>query len=340
MDDATPLRLFGLSLDELSKVLAALLAFLYVSGYLILAIAFNRFGFSQISPWRPRILETGLSCFLVTLVPCLVGFYLGRAPELGITSRRSLWIKLGLVVPIWQMLFGFIEDVLAEPLPSLLGNHLPLTPLVRVLFPVLLVLLLVAVLVYWRFLRLKRFTATLLLVVWLDTGWHLAVAFLLRANPASGPFFWFCFQAYSTLILFWWTSRKGRGTQYTDLALNSSGVEDATRSFRPVPRLLPAQISLYVLGLLPYAYLVFPVLPYAVGGGASLDVFLYLRNLPTEPIKGKLLDENDQGYFALIAGSNRALFFPREAICAISFDTEDWISKSQTLVRAVHCESK
>jgi hypothetical protein len=68
---------------------------------------------------------------------------------------------------------------------------------------------------------------------------------------------------------------------------------------------------------------IYPHIKSAWGGGASVDVVLYLSKdsavLPNSALRAQLLDESDGGYYIVIGENPRAIYLPRASVAAAYF---------------------
>ncbi len=324
MEETQKVTLFGLTLDELSKVLAASVAIVYINGYIILGIHFFRFGFSQLSPLRPRILEAGLTYAVLCIIPILVGYALAIISNFGRPERQSLYLKTGLVIPI-SKLFESTRDFLSQsnvqnpPRPGSIPHYFLWFLLPFVLF-------VVAFFVYALILLAKqRFFELITLTAWCaSVCWFLAPALAYRGTEFR-ILLWYCIIAYSTLALTIRTQRTiaGAGKEYKGL-VSLVGAEEIPRTIRALQLSLPVYgLAAYIGILFVYSSLVLPVVPYSLGGGSPSNATLYLKNEQSQVLNVQLIDETDHGFFVLAPGSSRAVFIPREGVIGIYFGSPD-----------------
>jgi hypothetical protein len=108
------LELKGYSIDDITKGLGACAIGAYVLGYLVLSYYLSTFGFNPVSPFRPRVLETGICTLILFGMPIVLGAAIASIPSRGmpyvlVLSMRILCLPILCVTISW--LPGFIGDL-------------------------------------------------------------------------------------------------------------------------------------------------------------------------------------------------------------------------------------
>jgi hypothetical protein len=108
------LELKGYSIDDITKALGAAAIGAYVLGYLILSYHLSIFGFNPVSPFRPRVLETGICTLIFFVIPLTIGVAIAAVESRGMSHAFVMLLRI-LCLPIlcgtmcW--LPGFIGDL-------------------------------------------------------------------------------------------------------------------------------------------------------------------------------------------------------------------------------------
>jgi len=92
------LKIGNYSIDEVSKALGACAVGSYLLGYIIISSHFARLGFSQASPFRPRVLETGLTAALFFIIPFVIGAAASNISSRGLSRARAFNLRLPIVM--------------------------------------------------------------------------------------------------------------------------------------------------------------------------------------------------------------------------------------------------
>jgi hypothetical protein len=103
----------GYSIDDVTKALAATAIAAYVLGYLVLSYYLSSFGFNPASPFRPRILATGICTLAFFVVPILMGIAVSSIPSRSLsTSVATLLRVLCLPVMCGALAFWLAQSIL------------------------------------------------------------------------------------------------------------------------------------------------------------------------------------------------------------------------------------
>lgn len=87
------------NLDDFTKALGALAISGYVIGYLVLSHHLSNYGFSPTSPFRARVLETGICTLMFFVIPVFIAFAVGSLGRRGTSYPYMLSLKI-LSLPI------------------------------------------------------------------------------------------------------------------------------------------------------------------------------------------------------------------------------------------------
>ena len=102
------------TLDDLTKLLGAIAIGGYVLGYLVLSYHLSVYGFNPVSPFRSRVLETGICALIFFAMPYLIGTAVGSLSSRG-TSAAFIFVLRMLCLPILCSIPaafpGFIVDL-------------------------------------------------------------------------------------------------------------------------------------------------------------------------------------------------------------------------------------
>jgi len=88
----------GFSIDEISKLVGIGAIMAYIIGYLVFSYYLSTFGMMPSSPFRPRVLETGIVSLIFLGVPSVIGAAVAFIPTRG-ASRIYIFLLRILVLP-------------------------------------------------------------------------------------------------------------------------------------------------------------------------------------------------------------------------------------------------
>jgi hypothetical protein len=301
--------------EPATKVAAGFLLAAYVAGYLIVSIRDSSFGFTELSPFKPKILGAGILFSALTAIPVYAAqkFFsreysstdaLAKAAELF--SRTVVYwyacslatTGLGMIIaqktqpgPILKLpsSMALITRTFADPL-SLRGA----APQV------------VSLILFFGLVKRTKFSAK-------HPGLTICGSLLLLAiNLLSG-----------------FLQHEVQGSLWMELWFFGSGV-----LLRPLVRTtlneewkkgqtLTSSFYLPIAALFYFSRFVYPSVEASWGGGHPVPVVLYFNSSspfrPGEPFPALLLDESEAGYYFVEENRSHALFMPRSQVSMLYF---------------------
>lgn len=87
------LEIKGYAIDDLTKALGAIAISCYILGYLVLSYFESGYGFNPASPFRPRVLATGICTLAFFAVPILIGTAVASIPRRGLPKPLAILIR-------------------------------------------------------------------------------------------------------------------------------------------------------------------------------------------------------------------------------------------------------
>jgi hypothetical protein len=320
----------GYSVDEVSKIMATGAIGAYVIGYIVLSFHFGRLGFSQSSPLRPRVLETGVAATLFVAVPLLIGIAVGKMSNRGIPTKFAIILRLCFLTYLCDVAVcipGFTIDI-----PSSFELALSGFASFGIAVAVLAVVGFIFVSMGWVWRNYhKRQLASVIT--------FLVVSIVVVANRVYFRYdqqlrFMIWFFVISSVACI----RVGSSTDLSARLLMLSDEELEERHYKLVKDIqkdtsiwqLRTFIKFYMpitffsaamIILVAYVYCIYDYIPFRLGGGQVLSVTLYIKNKDqsTSLLRAGLLDESDHGFYLLLPGNTKGTFISRDKVDAIYF---------------------
>jgi uncharacterized membrane protein len=88
------LELSGYSIDDVTKGLGATAIGAYVIGYIVLSFYLATFGFNSLSPFRSRVLETGICALILFAIPMSIAMAAASISRRDMSFSFILAIRL------------------------------------------------------------------------------------------------------------------------------------------------------------------------------------------------------------------------------------------------------
>jgi hypothetical protein len=328
----------GYSVDDISKALGAIAIGSYVLGYLVISYHFSRLGFSQTSPFRPRVLETGITATVFFAIPALIGSAVCQIHSRGLSPTWAFLVRVPLVVILSDsaaIIPGFTTEMpKAVDFRSLNSSH-------SILFICATSACFFAIL-----------TVVVLAIIWWWHNYHKKpilsfIVFLTASAAFSAPRFLYWREAQSTFFLWFLvlatvvSLQKGHAKDAEEVRSRLSP-EEYLRKYRDILEKNKLETSIMhleaflhlqspvtgfaivVVLVAGYTNWIYPSVPFSLAGGQTVPVSLYIKSpgKPDHLIRSRLLDESEQGFYLLFPGGSKGVFVPRERIDAISFSDE------------------
>lgn len=369
------------TVDDLTKALGALAICSYVSGYLVLSYYLSSYGFSPVSPFRPRVLEIGVCALVFLALPILIGIAIASLPSRGLSSIHACTLRLFCLPTLcWftTTIPGFVVDVPKTlAFQPITGSHL------SVVLKIMATLIVSAAVIgalhkacHWIWENYHQHKIVSLIGLLTLSA---VCVFLENSSDKTQlqrrAFFWLLSCSSATILMAgslvernmekWIDAQLSRARDLNRRIddLNLSGGQEK------VPELiLPTSVSftkhklelqqmkddisrisdeytshttifrvrtfiytfmpilafnIVLLALAAYTNWIFPFIPLKLGGGEIVNAIAYERDGggSNHIIRVGLLDQNDQGFFVIEDGFDKAWFIPKEKIEAIHFGT-------------------
>src|ERR1700733_13992997 len=94
------LEVSGYSIDDITKALGAIAIGAYVVGYIVLSYYLSGFGFNSLSPFRSRVLETGICALAFFAIPLAIAMAVASISRRDMSFSSILIMRL-LSLPIF-----------------------------------------------------------------------------------------------------------------------------------------------------------------------------------------------------------------------------------------------
>jgi hypothetical protein len=284
------------TLELISKFTAVVVLLISVCGFLTISLHHSSFGFSDVSPFRPKIFSAGAWFLIFAVVPAVasIRFSLAYGAVRPIFSWQ--WI-IGQYSYFWvSILFALFAQITIEIHDSTSGKP-------------------------W-------FSPVIPAAIWIiskgilavkDIEKHTQIFLLLVVLGAGGPLVWCSYQsfrsgfAYEGLLLwFFGTGVLGNLAYYDIFRSKTTGV---------ISGIMAGAMFLTVLG--SYAETIYPHIKSSWGGGSPVPVVMYFskdsRTMSSQHLQAQLLDESDAGYYIVGQNDKKAMFIPRNAVSLAYF---------------------
>jgi len=287
-------------LEAVSKSVAVLVLVLYVCGYLVTSIYQSKYGFTEVSALRPRIVSAGAWFFLFILIPfAIVNSVLKQ--KFKWQAEDSWWARftsmLGLYYFACQSLALFFSWFFDFPYDS---TPAPTTAagIVRVCVKAILFFSLLFAANYKHLPKTVSFVAMIIFVGYFLLWSSLSDLFV--PNTFNINSIWLWFFVMGALLA---TEMRGRAWK---LRLGDW-----------------PQSVLYLLGaLFVFGHFYYPHIKSSLGGGTPTPVFICFTKesgLAPNNVSAYLIDETDAGLYLVGSGGARATFVPRSMVGLVYF---------------------
>jgi hypothetical protein len=306
-------------LESLTKVGAGLLVAAYVSGYLIVSIHDSTFGFTELSPFKPKILGAGVLFGVLTLMPVSIAHFTFSRPSTGEDSASKTASFLALVLAYY-----YACSLATTGLTLVLSSTPDAGPMLTL--PARLTKLLAKFPgPHWAY-------NTAAIVVF---G---AIFLLTRSQTklvAKRPVLLIaaCLVVFSYNACRFLFSHKLYGSSWTELWFFFVGLQFlfVRKILRPVIR-EPQKwktrdwtdlVGFLVLALFFFSRSIYPKVQASWGGGEPIPVVFYLTKdsplKPGEAVPALLLDESETGFYFVETNKSHAVFMPRSQVSMLFF---------------------
>jgi hypothetical protein len=293
-----------LTLDAVSKSVAAFAIVLYGSGFLITSLYHASYGFTETNPLRPRIASAGAWFLLFMALPFALvsSFMRSRAYN---EHKDKWWAGLHVLISsylaacfVLQLLLGsrWIFDFYEFEHPHDLAEKWPLLlPLFGLMSWV------VAGMIAQQWKRVPKYV---LAIMWVAGS----------ASFIPGPVYLVVFKRQFVLeAIFLWLLVGGIIVYF----------EGSLRSWRPILGYWPRTLFFILAELLVFAAFYYPHIKSSVGGGTPIPVTIYFTKesvlMPSQSLTAFLIDETDSGLYVVGKKDKKATFIPRFAIGVVYF---------------------
>jgi hypothetical protein len=194
------------NLDDFTKALGALAIGGYVLGYLVLSHHLSSYGFSPTSPFRARVLETGICTLMFFAMPVFIAFAVGSFRRRGTSHLYMLTIKT-LSLPILCATISNYPGFMVG-LPKKISLSLPSGSKWLILIKLLVIpVVLLGLYLLWRlagwiwanYHKKKMLCIVALLPV--STAFFVFGVFLVDAQIQTRSFFWLLCWSFIVLVM-------------------------------------------------------------------------------------------------------------------------------------------
>jgi cation transporter-like permease len=293
-------------LESLSKALALGLVVTYLLGFIIVSLHNEAYGFTELNPFKVRILSAGALFVFLTLLPVIGARQtfrrlLDKNTNLKPEQKLSRGAVRSVVFATGAYFFanGLLPLYVLSPDILKLGPDTPL--FLKVGAPLLLGALLFIPWGKHNYMRYPTLTAVLgflfvlSLVAWI--AWKAGGIYVTQKLAL----WFFLVGIISLFIQYMFGNHQWSGDPY-GIAMH----------------IVPLIGAIFV-----FANFVYPNIKPSWGGGGALHVVVFLspesRIHPGEQIEADLLDESDSGVYLIQGNQKQAMFIPRSAIVGLQF---------------------
>jgi hypothetical protein len=298
-----------MTLDVVSKSVAAFAIVLYGCGFLITSIHQFSYGFTESSPLRPRIASAG--AWFIAFVAIPIAFEIEHRKLRGRTEDHQRWLRSPATIMFFDcvlsMFFGLCFGIVFEPQTDYAAASSIWTAWVAVLLSVVVGVL--VLLGQWeRFPKSVALVASMVLVGFLSVYGGREAFIYHHATPPA--------------IMFWFL--------YAGILFNPGNLINQERwlgSWRLSEHgSWPHAISLAIIGLFLFASFYYPDIKSAWGGGAPIPVTIYFTKdstiMPNQSVGALLIDESDAGLYVVGKNDKKATFIPRSSVGLVYYSDD------------------
>jgi hypothetical protein len=299
-----PSNAVGPTIDTLSKVVALGIAFVYISGFLITSLNDFRYGFSEMNPFRPRILAAGGWFFLFLAIPLALVRALMKHQVW--TQEMGKWHKTAVLIFLYyiscNVLFIFAPFIFTfDETTSNTSPHVAAWKIIAAII-VLLVLIVVLSIYYSKIPKSVVVTSVFLFAGFML--WQAEDALFIRHRfERNAPILWLLAVGFIVAS------------------------EMRSRSWKMTIGDWPSSLIAMLAILAVFATAYYPHIEASWGGGTPIPVEVILsKDFPTvanQPISCLLIDETDSGYYVIGKGDKHATFIPKTAVSLMHFSDGD-----------------
>lgn len=314
-------------LEPLTKAAAIWLVITYVAGYLIVSVYESSFGFTELNPFKPKILAAGVLFMSLSVLGVLGASVAFREW----TNSIVPWSRQVAVLGISALLYFYATLVLAafflaslSPDSNFLaaflsGSHWLLPPVILAVA--------IASVISPRLFGETRYIGLINTTV--GIGSNLAVFILLylewtftKGSAGFAIHMWLFVLGTSVVTEF-----KAGFATHMWLYLSGASVVTEFEDAKQVGSLRNINLNTLVLftliPLLVFARKVYPRITASFGGGEKIPIVLFFTKdsliKPNESLNVELIEEAENGFYFLPKGSSKAVFVPRTFVAMVSF---------------------
>ncbi len=300
------------SFELISKITAAALIAVYICGFLIVSLHNSSYGFSGISPLKPKILTAGTLFLFFTLLPII--------PLQRIFRNKADW-DVG-VKKVAACSLAFLKYFLVCFLMSWLLSELYVANQFSLdvwdwqdpdlFMPVAAMCLIVIAAIMMTFGFNNQKSPIILTLV---TGLALVASL-------TSAFFWMD-KAVEVIVLLWFFA-IGAIWFYIETLINNPGKSEDTQWEQFI-------LPILLAGLIVFSNMIYPKIYSSWGGGKPVPVIVYMsKDSPiysNQKFSAMLLDESNDGIFVIPKNEKKALYLPRATTRAIYFSEQPLVIK-------------
>jgi hypothetical protein len=296
-------------LESLSKITAILFLIVYVCGFLVVSLYNSSFGFSDMNPFRPKILTAGILFLFFTLLPILPAQKIFRHGEKLSSEQSFARIILELIAFLitCSVTSVCLSAIYVPSLDKSLNLHKDSWSDTAIIsFCVLFILFILALFFRTAWSNYKDHPKIVSFIVGIALVGLITASFLqAKQNVLYAIELWFFAVGVGSVLI----------TNFLIKPEIKSDLEGQR-----------AILWIILLALTVFPVHIYPRIKSSWGGGSPISVTIYFEKdsliLPSQQLSAKMIDESDNGFFLIQDGKSEALFLPRSDVAVISFSQE------------------